>query len=241
MPVGVAGILHDGPALHQRLVFAKNEPVRGFPDWHFGDVAHFHPPLALAGESDADGPALIIEAGCEHVQRVAQFLVQPIIIDLDIGDFLQSHRADAGGGDEVQHLGGHDLLILDAARFCLHAKHFPGNGIGGGDGDRHPAQPGEQRGDGGVVGEINGVGGQRFADGVAGTIGNSAHLAAVEVHKHQRLEQIVDLFGFERERHHIIAGDAAGALQVADAAGIEHDVGDGQFGRKGCDDEEQQQ
>ena len=75
-------------------------------------------------------------------------------------------------------------------------------------------------------GEVEGEALEGVLQGAAVVVGDGGDLAAAEVLQHQALEQVVDVFHRERQIHSRVSVHAPGALEVADAAGVQHHLVD---------------
>ena len=81
----------------------------------------------------------------------------------------------------------------------------------------------------GLRGQIDGEALQRAFDGGVGVVGDGGDVAAVEVAQDHGLEQVVDVADGEGQIDAGVAFDGAFALEVADAAGEQHHLADGQL------------
>ena len=77
VPVFADGVVHDGPALEERVTtwFARqNDAIGGFPDGNFADVADVE--LAVAGAFGGEGHAaeILLADGREQVKILADFV-----------------------------------------------------------------------------------------------------------------------------------------------------------------------
>ncbi len=89
--------------------------------------------------------------------------------------------------------------------------------------------------DGVVEVDVGGVGGEGEGEGVellvergGGVVAGAGDAAAVEVDGGEGLEDVVELGGGEVDGDGLVAGDAAGVLEEADAVFVEGDAGDGE-------------
>ncbi len=83
---------------------------------------------------------------------------------------------------------------------------------------------------GGVGGEGEGEGFELLVEGGGGVVAGAGDAAAVEVDGGEGLEDVVELGGGEVDGDGLVAEDAAGVLEEADAVFVEGDAGDGEGG-----------
>ena len=80
-----------------------------------------------------------------------------------------------------------------------------------------------------IAGELDGIALQGAIDGVVAFVADGADVAAAHVLQDHALEQVVDILDAEGEVDAGLALDLAFTLEVADAAGIKDDLGNGQL------------
>ena len=228
LPIGVAGVLDDGPALKQGLiVVAQDQAVTGFPDRRLDDVAERDLLLTLAADVDGHRLFVLVAGRGQNRQGPGQFLLQSRLQELDAGDAGQLEAHQPGVGQDHQHVDGHRLVVDHLGAF-LDADDRAGVRLRRRDQDARPAKLGQKLPEGGTVGDVDGETPQGLGHRVARRVVDADLLGAQDDHA---LEDVVDVLGLEHQADAAAAFDLAGAFEVADAAGEEHDARQGQIGR----------
>src|SRR5205823_2641494 len=102
LPVLVAGVLDQGPALQQwgavlAVLAAEHEPIARLPQRVLDDVADLDVALAVALEIEADDLLLAIVRGGEDFQGAAQLAVDARVEEAEPLHLRQRHGAHALG------------------------------------------------------------------------------------------------------------------------------------------------
>jgi hypothetical protein len=79
-----------------------------------------------------------------------------------------------------------------------------------------------------IAGQVDGERAQRLLDGRLAVVVDGADVPAPLVFQDHALQEVVDVLHRKRQVDAGVALDLAFALEIADAAGKEHDLGDGQ-------------
>ena len=195
LPVLVAGVLDDGPALQRRLaLLVQHQPVAGLPDGVFDDVADLHRPLSVAGEVEADGALLAVVGGGQHFQGAAELGVERRVEEAQPLHLRQRHRAHALGAQQVQHVHLDHRVLGAGLVLFLHADDDAGHraGLGGvalleDDLDLLAAGLVEDLAQRRVVRQVQGERLERLVHRLLAVVADGGHLAVAEVRQDQAL------------------------------------------------------
>jgi hypothetical protein len=133
VPVLTDGVVHDGPALEERLITwlaRQNDAIGSFPDGNFADVADVE--LAVAGAFGGEGHAaeILLADGGEQVKILADFVGEVGLgeLDADGGSEFDAANfariADDGGEIDFERGAARD------ARLAFDAEQASGDGGG---------------------------------------------------------------------------------------------------------------
>ena len=175
------------------VVVFQHQPVAGFPQRGFLDIADAHRPLARAEKPQRDVLFVARMALGQDRQRVLQFGVRALALQANLARRVQRNAAQAGRRHEIEHLDFDDLVLAH-----LLLAHFDAQDLSGHRRrrfDRHalaahlPQQIADRR----FAGQIDRKGFQRFGDRIARAVGDGRNSSAPLIFEHHALEQIVDV------------------------------------------------
>ncbi len=150
----------------------------------------------------------------QHGQRLAEFLVQLSVDQLDGTDLFQRHAP--------QSVVGEDIHDFDLDRFAIGANLMPAgfdaqqrasHDAGGGELDSLAANLIENLRQRRIGGQVDGKLAQCFGDRIFGVVGDGRDLSAAAIFEYQAFQQVVDVAGVEPQRHGRIAIDLALAIE----------------------------
>jgi len=146
-------------------------------------------------------------------------------------DLIEQDGANGGATAEVEDEFIDELVFVDDAAAFFDAEDGSfAEAAGGGDGYFGAAELLEQLGEGRVLGDVDLKACEGAIEGGGIGVADRADLAAIEIFEEQGFENVVNLIGFEVEGGLAISVDGAGVFEVADAAGEERNLLDGDVG-----------
>ena len=230
VPVLVGRVLDQRPALQVRLR-AEQQAVGDLPQGRLGDVADAHVPPPRPRKAQRHRPPLVVRAGRQRRQGLAQLAVQTGVPQLDPRNIVQPDRLQA---------------VRRRAGSACPPSWCPS---GPSRSSTRRRRPGRSACPCAVVTvtsaprrwfsssarlcgwrDVNGERLQGPPDGVARAVDDRLHLA-VRVDQCQRLQDVVDLGRAEGQGHDGVARDRAAALDVGDARREQCHLPDGQRAR----------
>ena len=164
-------------------------------------------------------------------QRLLQFSIQRGIGQFDALHVCQRERAEPVFCQERDIFLLDDTVLralADGLRFLFHAQQRADDGIGRGDFNRFPTDLSQNLSQGRIAVQIDAEAAERFGHGIARTVGDGRDSAATEVLHDQTLQHVVDLVRMQAEVELRSVVHRAVMLKIPHAAGIEHDLREGE-------------
>ncbi len=95
LPVFADRVIHDGPALQQRLALLRNyDPVRTLPYRNFADVTDQQIALAFTGGRDGHAADVLIACRCDQAKILSNLFVDVLFCNADTGRGIQVEHSD---------------------------------------------------------------------------------------------------------------------------------------------------
>src|SRR5262249_11352100 len=145
------------------------------------------------------------------------------------------NAAQAFGTEKIQEIDIHHAILAGGLALRFHAHDDAGErarlrvvALLKGDFDALTAGLIDELAEAGILGQIEREALERLLHGVLAVVADGSDLAAAGVVKHEALEQVVDVLHGEGQVDALVTVDFALALEVADAAGKQHGLRDGQ-------------
>ena len=236
VPVFADGIVHDAPALQERLlggVGRQHDAVGGFPDGHFADVADVEIAIAIAGGGNGHAADILIARGGDQAEVAGDFQAEVIVENADGGGWIEVEAAYFPGiGDEGDFFG-FDGEVGVGAGLAFDTEEFADDGRGraAADFDASAAQSAEQVGHGGLFAEGETQGSEAMGERSFGVVVDAGDAAAGEIENGEGIEDVVELGAGEVDMHAVAATDAAQVFEEADTVFVENDAAHGKIGR----------
>ena len=223
LPILVAGVLDDGPALKKRLaLLVQHEPIARFPDRVLHDVADPHAAFAVALEAETDHFLFRVVRGGQHFQSALELAVKGGIEKANTLNLGEQDTLHAVRRQQIQHihlgLGGVFAAHFHAHDGACQCRRQRAGIRAHGHFDFLAAGLVQDLAERRVIGQIQGKALERLVDRVGTIVGNRADAPAIAILEHQALEQIVDISAWEGEIDPAAAGDLSFTLVIADAA-----------------------
>ena len=229
LPIQVARVVDDRPALELRLVRGEVEPVGDLPYRGGDDVADGGLPRARTREADVEAAPLVVAGAEDHGKGAVEIVADAFVGKAEGLGVVEGDRAQAVFREEDDE-GPRVAEVLDRLRLDGHDS--PGDRVRRIDRNLGAAEPAEEVGHLRRAREVDAEALERAVDALLGGIahGGRGGLVARAVGHDQGLEGVVDLVRGEGQGDDAVARQAAPMLEVADARGEEDDLRDGKRG-----------
>ena len=240
VPVFTDGVVHDGPALQQRLfvgLTGKDDAIGGFPDGDFADVTDVKVAITGAGGGKGHAANVLIARGGDESEVAADFELEVGVEDVDGSGGIEINAANFSCvGDERDFLG-FDGEGGAGASLAFDAEELAGDGgsCAAADFDASAAEGAEKFGLGWFFAESEAKCGQAAGQRGFGIVINAGDAATGQVEHGEGIQDVVELGAGEVNVDVLAAVDGAEMLKKADAVLVKDDAANGELGgRRKC-------